>query len=236
VSPVAVAAKEQVMTRQNTFKRKVRARIRRTGESYTAARRQLIAAGERPSGRSAGFKPPVSEEAVRKATGRAWQEWFVLLDQAGAIELPHREIARRLRDENGVDGWWAQSVTVAYEQARGLRAPGQRPDGWEVTASKTVKVPIERLYEAFTNEAWRERWLPGAELGLRTATAPKSARYDWEDGSTRVVVGFEAKGDGKSVIALAHQKLPDADTAEAMKAYWRERVALLKELLERDDG
>ena len=61
-------------------------------------------------------------------------------------------------------------------------------------------------------------------MSLRTATAPKSARYDWEDGSTRVVAWFEPKGEGRSLISLAHQKLPDADTAEAMKAYWRERV------------
>ena len=31
------------MTRQKTFKRKVRARMQKTGESYTAARRRLIA-------------------------------------------------------------------------------------------------------------------------------------------------------------------------------------------------
>ena len=37
------------MTRQRTFKRRVRARMAKTGESYTAARRMLIAAGDRPS-------------------------------------------------------------------------------------------------------------------------------------------------------------------------------------------
>ncbi len=220
------------MTRQKTFKRKVRGRMQKTGESYTAARRQLIAAGETPAVAPTAAEPRVSVEAVKRATGRTWDEWFELLDEWGATEHTHREIAVRLFEEPDLDGWWAQSVTVAYEQARGMRAPGQRPDGWEVTASKTVGVPVEHLYTAFTDDAERERWLPGAELHLRTATAPKSARYDWEDGSTRVVVGFEAKGEAKSVISLAHQKLPDADTAEEMKAYWRERVAALKELLE----
>ena len=37
------------MTAQKSFKRKVRARMAKTGESYTAARRQLIASGERPA-------------------------------------------------------------------------------------------------------------------------------------------------------------------------------------------
>ena len=149
------------MTRQSTFKRKVRARMKKTGESYTAARRQLIEAGETPATNPTAVEPRVSDEAVRNATGRTWAAWFELLDAGGAVELGHTEIARLLIDDHGVPGWWAQSVTVAYEQARGRRAPGQRPDGWEVTASKTVAVPVDRLYEAFTDDAERERWLPG---------------------------------------------------------------------------
>ena len=65
------------------------------------------------------------------------------------------------------------------------------------------------------------------------ATAPKSARYDWEDGETRVIVGFESLGESKSRVALSHERLPDADSAEAMKAFWRERLTSLKEQLER---
>ena len=219
------------MTEQRTFKRKVRARMEKTGESYTAARRRLIGAGEAPDEAPAAG-PRVSDEAVTSATGRRWDDWFAVLDDWGATERSHKDIARWLMEEHGVAGWWAQSITVNYEIARRMRAPGQRPDGWEIGASKTVAVPVERLYQAFADEAQRERWLPGAELRLRTATPPKTARYDWEDGSTRVVVLFEAKGDAKSVIFLGHQKLPDADTADAMKAYWRERVGALKELLE----
>ena len=221
-----------MMTRQKTFKRKVRARMQKTGESYTAARRRLIAAGERPEAEAAEFEPPMSDDAIRERTGRGWDEWFALLDAWEAASRPHPEIARWLREEHGVGGWSAQSVTVGYERARGLRAPGQRPDGWSVTASKTVAVPVERLYAAFGDDGLRERWLPGAELHVRTASPPKSARYDWEDGSTRVIVGFYAKGDGKSQVALEHARLPDADTAEEMKSWWRERVGALKEMLE----
>jgi hypothetical protein len=94
-------------------------------------------------------------------------------------------------------------------------------------------VPVDRLYEAFVDESLRRRWLPDAELRERTASKPKSARFDWGDGETRVIVGFEAKGDAKSVAVLEHARLPDADEAERMKSYWRERVAVLKEVLER---
>jgi hypothetical protein len=220
------------MTKQKTFKRRVRERMAKTGESYTAARRMLIAQGQRPDAEPAPFEPPVSEERVADATGQGWQAWFEVLDGWGAAGRPHTEIARWLREEHGVDGWYSQSITVGYERARGLRAPGQRPDGFVAGASRTIDVPVERLFEAFTNDALRELWLPGAELRVRTATAPRTARYDWEDGSTRVIVGFEAAGDSKSRMALSHERLPDADTAEGMKSWWRERLTELKSRLE----
>jgi uncharacterized protein YndB with AHSA1/START domain len=220
------------MTQQKTFKRRVRARMVKTGESYTAARRMLIAKGDAPEPAAADFRPPVSEERLVAATGRGWRDWIALLDEWGARDHTHPEIVSRLTSVHAVAGWYAQSITVGYERARGMRAVGQHADGWAITATRTVAVPVERLYEAFTDATARERWAPGAELGERTATAPKSARYDWEDGTTRVVVGFEALADGRSRVALAHERLPDADAADAMKQYWRERIGALKALLE----
>jgi hypothetical protein len=220
------------MTKQRSFKRRVRERMAKTGESYTAARRALVAKGERPEERATSFEPTVAEETVVKATGRGWEQWFELLDGWGALSKSHGEVAGWVAAEHGVSGWWSQAITVTYERARGLRAPGQRADGWSVTASKTVAVPVGRLFEAFEDEATRERWLPGAELRLRTANPPRTARYDWEDGSTRVIVSFEEMTEDKSRIALEHERLPDADAAEEMKTWWRERVAALKQLLE----
>lgn len=220
------------MTRQKTFKRRVRERMAKTGESYTAARRILIANGDRPESAAADFNPPVAEERMVEATGRGWQEWFAILDGWNGTSHNHTEIARWLMEEQGVPGWYAQSLTVGYEQARGLRAPGQRKDGFAAGASRTVGVPVERLFEAFTDESLRERWAPRAELRERTATAPRTARYDWEDGSTRVIVGFDSLGEAKSRVALSHERLPDADSADEMKSWWRERLTELKAKLE----
>jgi hypothetical protein len=220
------------MTRQKTFKRRVRERMAKTGESYTAARRMLIANGDRPEAAGAEFEPPVAEERMVEATGRGWQAWFEILDDWNATGHNHTDIARWLMDEHDVPGWYSQSLTVGYEQARGLRAPGQRKDGFAAGASRTVGVPVERVFEAFTDASLRERWMPGAELRERTATAPRTARYDWEDGSTRVIVGFDSAGEEKSRVALSHERLPDADTADEMKTWWRERLTGLKAKLE----
>ena len=42
-----------------------------------------------------------------------------------------------------------------------------------------------------------------------------------------------AKGEAKSTAALQHARLPDAQEAERMKAFWRNGVAALKDVLER---
>src|SRR5262245_57645204 len=76
--------------------------------------------------------------AVERGTGKAWRDWLAFLGQIGACQLPHKEVARRVRKECSVNGWWAQSVAVAYEQHIGRRVPGQQGDGgFQVSVSKT---------------------------------------------------------------------------------------------------
>ncbi|MGE5636851.1 MAG: hypothetical protein ACM3UV_07930 [Nocardioidaceae bacterium] len=216
------------MTRQKSFKRLVRARMEKTGESYTAARAMLLASEDAVA--AEGPTLTLSDDAIRRRTGRGWEAWFDLLDEWGAAERPHAEIARWVADAHGTDGWSAQS---SYERARRLRAVGERADGFTITASKTLAVPVERLYDAFVDESLRAGWLPDAPLRERTATKPRSARFDWAGGETRVIVGFEAKGEAKSTAALEHARLGDAAEAERMKAFWRDRLSALKSQLER---
>jgi uncharacterized protein YndB with AHSA1/START domain len=218
------------MTTDRSFKRLVRARMEKTGESYTTARAALLAAEEPKA--TEGPSLTMSDEAIRRRTGRGWEEWFDLLDAWGASERTHTEIARWVAEEHSIDGWDAQAVAVSFERASGRRAVGEHADGFRISVSKTVAVPVDRMYEAFVDESLRERWLPQGELRERTASRPKSARFDWGDGETRVNVFFDAKGDTKSTAAIQHERLSDAKEAERMKAFWRERVAALKEVLE----
>jgi hypothetical protein len=221
------------MTEHKSFKRLVRARMEKTGESYTAARANLLRAAETKRADVPVLK--TSDEAIRRRTGRGWEEWFEILDEWGAAERSHREIARWIAEEQGIHplAWNAQAVAASYELTRGLRAVGEKADGFAITASKTVAVPVERLYDAFIDESLRETWLPDADLRERTATRPKSARFDWADGPTRVNVTFLQKGASKSTVALEHRRLPDAAEADRTKAYWRERIDELRRVLER---
>ena len=173
-------------------------------------------------------------DGVRRATGRDRNEWFTLLDAWGASGREYREIADYLMREHELSRWWAQKLIVEYEQSRGLRPLGARPDGtFEVGTSKTIAVPLKRLFGAFVDTRQRKKWLTDGRMSLRTSQPDRSARFNWEDGSTRVNVEFEEKGPSKSMVAVAHAGIADGAEAETTKAKWKERLSELKSFLER---
>jgi hypothetical protein len=240
----------QAMTTQKTFKRRVRTRMAKTGESYTAARRQLLDKAEaepaatpvmpetepatEPDGEPGpAATMPTSPDAMLRATGRTYEAWFELLDAEGPVTEGHTAIARWLSDVHGVPDWWTQTVTVGYERARGLRATHETTSGFQVGANRTIGADAERVMAAFTEARERERWLPDAGMTPRPTTAANAARFDWPDPPSRVAVWVVPKGAGKATVSLVHEKLPDADAAGRLKAFWRERLGALKADLER---
>lgn len=174
-------------------------------------------------------KTAIGDEAVKRATGRDWTEWLKLLDKAGAKKMDHREIVAVVA-EHGVGPWWRQMVTVHYERERGLREVHQQASGFAANVSRTIAVPVGELYEAWSDGRRRAKWL-GAKLTIRKATAPKSIRASWHDG-TNVDVNFAAKGDGKSTVAVELARLADKDAVAEMKAFWSDALQRLKESLE----
>lgn len=175
----------------------------------------------------------LSGDALSASTGRDWDAWFALLDAWQATDRTHTEIARHLVETHGVPGWHAQSITVGYEQERGMREVGQSSEGdWQVSVSKTVNAPPERVTEAFSDAALRRRWLPAGELTVRTHRPATSVTADWDGGTSRISVYLTPKGPEKTQVGLGHTKLADADAVEAYKTFWKDRLTALKTLLE----
>lgn len=171
----------------------------------------------------------ISNDAVKSATGKGWDDWFAILDTAGGLTRPHKEMALYLSEEHNVPDWWCQMVVVGYEQERGLRAKHQTLDGYEASVSRTFNAPVEALYDAWANQATRASWLPDP-LTVRKSTRPKSLRITWADG-TDVDVNLYAKGESKSQISLQHTKLHDAEAVASAKSYWRDAFERLKDAL-----
>jgi hypothetical protein len=223
------------MTKESSFKRRVRDRMSKTGESYAAARSQLSPKRARVQAareRLAATDDRPADDKVAAATGRRWEAWFSVLDRWGARQRKHAEMVAFLMEEHDVPGWWAQSITVWYERARGMRLKHQQADGFTIYASRTIAVPVEVVFDAFVNPRSRRKWLNDGTMSLRTSQPAHTARFDWGDGATRISASFEDKGAAKATVAVAHERLPDPDEAEAAKAAWRERLAGLKSFLE----
>jgi hypothetical protein len=217
------------MTEHRSFKKLVRARMAKTGESYTAARANLLAAPE------PGPAPVLatSDDTIRERTGRGWEEWFDLLDAEGMGGRPHREVAKWVADLLGVVplAWPAQAVTKSYERARGGHAVGQKDDGtFTVNVTKTVAVPAAELYAAIVDDP--DRWF-GEGLRPRTSTPPRTARYDLDE--TRVALFVDAKGAAKATVTVQQSRIPDTAEADRMRTFWRARLADLKTILEKAD-
>jgi len=69
-----------------------------------------------------------SDKTIIAKTGKTTDEWHAILDGWDAPSKGHPAIARYLEHEHGLSGWWAQTVTVRYEYARGLRKDAVVPD------------------------------------------------------------------------------------------------------------
>ena len=232
------------MPREKDLKRLVRARMKKTGEAYTAARAQILKKPRRKAEPPAAPAPRLttpaapapkdlaelagmSDAAITKNTGRAWDEWLRVLDGHAASETRHSDIAKLVSTTYGVRAWWTQAVAVGYERIKGLRTLGQRRDGsYEASKSRTFNAPAATVFDAWANPAMRRRWLNESGVKVRTATAPKSMRLGWPDG-TIVALWFTAKGPSKTAVSLAHTKLPDRETADQRKQYWAERLEAL---------
>ena len=251
------------MTRARALKKLIRARAAKTGERYTAARRHVLrslqqsrAASAQPvssaTSRSettavASSKGGLSDAKSREKTGHGLEHWFDVLDRFDAVQKGHTAAARHLSDTHGVDGWYAQGITVAYERARGVRAINQRRDGgYEVSVSKVLPVATPDVVKAFAESRRRRKWI--ADTDPRLVTALSSAldgsaskgfvvkpngqarlRYPWD--STIVEVYLLPKAGDRSSIVVVSKKLGSQTIVAERRAQWRTALGALAAFL-----
>lgn len=216
------------MTKHEGFKHRIRARMEKTGERYGAARRSLIDQASAGHRRSWVAEPELSDDAVRAATGRSWEEWCDILDAWPGHGEGHTAIAAHLQERHGIDGWWAQTVTVGYERITGLRLRYQRSDGtFSANKSRTVTVDADALRELLLDEAGRADLFPRIDTELRSRPTSKVVRLAIGPGTAQIAV--EPKGNGRVRVAVAHERLPSAEEAQRWRDYWAEWLAAIDE-------
>jgi hypothetical protein len=171
----------------------------------------------------------ISDEKLVSATRRTRAAWHGLLDAADASAWNHTQIATWLRDTHGVDGWWAQGLTVAYEQARGTRMPGQQPDGtFSTSSSKSLPGPQQEVLalvvDAYTAVSGK------APTSVRPEAKHPTARWKLDDG-TSVLATVSPGSAANSRLALTHSRLGSEQVAAAKTAL----ADILRELASRVD-
>lgn len=198
------------------------------------------------------MSPRLSEEAVRKATGRSWDEWFTIIDNFGGEKLSHKQIAQTLFEKAFIpSGWWCQSVTVEYEKARGRRMLGETAaSGFEVGVSRTFAVTPVTAWETLVSPKGLRVWLgdtaklslePGAPYStkegttgeVRTVKPGERLRVRWHPTSLRKPSTLQVTvmpAQAKSTISFHQEQLSSAKERETMRANWQRALADLEKL------
>jgi len=171
----------------------------------------------------------LSEEALRNATSRSWEEWLTLLRQRGAEGLSHKDIARWLVEEHRVDGWWAQSITVEFERAIGRRAVGQTARGdFQVSVTRTLAMGKGEAFKAWQRQIGRTRNFDGVAFAGEPASSRTDKRQYWRvtlaNGSKVTAIAGD-KGKDSALLTVAHERLAKAAEMQRWKAYWKAFLA-----------
>lgn len=194
----------------------------------------------------------ISDESVRKATGRTWREWEAALDDWGANDLSHKEIVALIGERAEVASeWWRQTVANGYEKLKGKRITGETEDaGFQIGVQRTTTLPLERAWSLLTSPEGTEAWLgAGAEIAFEQGERYRLA--DGTEGEVRVVrpnqhlritwhpkgwprssviqVRVTPKGE-KTVISFHEEQLPGEKEREERRTFFKAALARIEEL------
>lgn len=249
------------MTDAKKLKRSIRERTKRTGESYAAARRQVLAkvkakraessAAAASKARSRPATGTVSEAKCVEKTGYGFDHWFALLDKFGAPKKGHTAAARHLREEHNVSPWYCQAITVSYERARDLRTVNQACAGdFQVSVSRVLPTSFAASLELLETAPGKSRWYQGIDetiaSDLAKALRTKGVQHRGQRASLRFSSSngkADSRENGKVEIELsAHQelrsrvmvrvtKLADAESVECHRDRWRQSLDHFRDLL-----
>lgn len=195
-------------------------------------------------------KSGISSEAARKATGKRWEEWFALLNQAGAKQWSHKEIVAYLKAHHSLSSWWQQMVTNSYEKAQKGRVVGQTTEtGFQLGVQKTLPIPRSNAWKLLTSTTGMRIWLgrvqgmqweegfaftthQGVMGKLRIVKPEQRLRMAWQlpnmPKPATLQVTLTTSAPGKTVIGFHLEQLTSAAWRVRLKKYWNAIVADLE--------
>lgn len=179
------------------------------------------------------------KKSIQTGSGIDWESWLAFFEPHK--DLDHTALAQLALAHITTSGqssspeWWAQGVTVAYEQHIGRRGIGQRCDGsFSATVSKTLAGDMDEVLEALITVGARHTSFTGVPGENPRTSQTEKWRYwrvDLADES-KVTINVSNKAPGKAIAAVNHDNLADRDIAE-IKAWWKDYLGEVAEELGR---
>ncbi len=173
---------------------------------------------------------PSNIKAVETGSGIAWDEWLEILqphdklDHTEMAKIAYAQILKQGRSKS--PEWWAQGVTIAYEQHIGRRQPGQTCGGnFSVTVSKTLPGAMDEVLALWSERVANETEFNGVKMVIPGKISQSDKWRYWRtklEDSSLVSVNIQTKPGGeKSMLAINHDKLNDAKDVGKWRGYWK---------------
>lgn len=191
----------------------------------------------------------VTSASVFKCTGKNWEQWIGILDEAGAQDWPHREITMLLKNKHKLSPWWQQGVALAYELHHGKRVEGRNLRGeYSTVATKTLPLSSRKAWNLITSEkgmrAWLQPfspfpWKPGQGFEvdggifgeIRTLKPGVRARLTWQEAHWEkpsvVQIHLVPRKGEKCMMVIQHERIPSAGLKEKLRVQWKKALASL---------
>ena len=191
----------------------------------------------------------VSSASVLKGTGKSWDQWVRILNQAGAKNWTHQEIVAYLKKKYKLSMWWQQGVTGGYENYTGRRKEGQNLRGeYSLTTSKTITLSAPAAWKFMTSAEGLAQWLrplsefmvkPGAQFEcegevfgeVRTMKAGQYVRFRWQETDwpkpTVVVLAVIPRTKVKCEVVISHEGFKTERQKLNMRDHWKARLMLV---------
>jgi uncharacterized protein YndB with AHSA1/START domain len=195
----------------------------------------------------------MSSEAVKKATGKTWEQWFKELDSFGGAEKGRKAINELLYEKMKVDPWWCATIVVEYEAARKVLERDGYPKGYTICATKAIAAKPQEIFAAFADAQKLGKWFASSpkqefQEGGRFSNADgnrgqfkkinpgKAIKFTWESErhapSEIVEVKLQPAG-AKYTVMVTHERIVGREAADGLRAAWGFALESLKLLLEK---
>lgn len=120
---------------------------------------------------------------------------------------------------------------AAFERVRPIEMADEAGRGFETRVGRAIAAPVDVIFDAWTDGAIRKLWLGGGRFRVRRSAPHRLLGLRWEDGSS-VEVQFFPHGPDQAFVRLEHRGLRGRVATARAKAFWEEKLARLKVLLE----